>query len=83
MLKCHPAISLFLQPLDPAHPRYHELKDNFINLNKIELNMLNNKYSSTFHLGLDFRKMWKNSMKLYIDDPEKINKIQQIQTYFD
>ena len=75
LLKCHGSISLFLQPLDPNHPRFNELKDDFINLHKIELNFRSNKYSSTFHLGLDFRKMWKNAMKLYMDDPDKIFKI--------
>jgi hypothetical protein len=79
----HGSVSLFLEPLDPNHPRFNELKDDFINLHKIQLKFRENKYQSTFHLGLDFRKMWKNARKLYEYDPDKINKIEQIQNYFD
>jgi hypothetical protein len=47
-LKCHPSISLFLEPLDPSHPRFAELQQDFINLHRIELNYVSGKYTSTF-----------------------------------
>lgn len=68
LLKCHGSAPLLLEPLDPTHPNFSELKDNFINLHKIELNFRNNKYSTTFALGLDFNKMWVNATKMYAGD---------------
>eukprot|EP00347_Sterkiella_histriomuscorum_P022025 403331949 len=82
-LKCHPSISLFLSPLEISHPRFAEIQPDFINLHKIELNFQQGKYNSTFNLGNDFRKMWQVGLKLYAEDPIKINKIHEIQIYFD
>jgi hypothetical protein len=65
------SVNLFLEPLDPNHPRFQEVSKDFINLNNIELNFRSGKYQSTFQLGNDFRKMWINAYKLYSDDPEK------------
>lgn len=78
LLNCHPSVSLFLEPLDPSHPRFDELQNEFINLHKIELNFRSGKYQSTFQLGNDIRKMWILAYKLYADDPEKIKKTQGI-----
>lgn len=83
LLNCHGSISLFLEPLDPNHPRFNELQNEFINFHRIQLNFRNNKYQNTFQLGIDFRNMWKLGYKLFADDPEKIQKTQQIQQYFD
>jgi hypothetical protein len=48
LLRCHKSAQLFLDPLDPNHPKYNELQADFINLIKIELNFRSGKYSSTF-----------------------------------
>jgi hypothetical protein len=48
LLRCHPSVSLFLEPLDPTHPRFNELQGEFINLHKIELNFRSGKYNTTF-----------------------------------
>lgn len=48
LLRCHSGVQLFLEPLDPAHPKFNELQADFINLNKIELNFRSGKYISTF-----------------------------------
>lgn len=48
LLKCHASVGLFLQTLDPNHPKFNELVKDFINLNSIELNFKQGKYQSTF-----------------------------------
>lgn len=83
LLRCHPSIHLFVEPLDPNHPKFNEVVKDFINLHMIELNFRSGKYTSTFHLGLDIRKMWATAYKLYIDDPEKYQKTQDINQYFE
>lgn len=72
-----------MEPLDPSHPKFSEVSRDFINLHMIELNFRSGKYQSTFHLGLDVRKMWSLAYKLYSDDPEKYQKTQEIQQYFE
>ena len=74
-----PSVQLFLEPLDPSHPRFAEVSKDFINLHMIELNFRSGKYQSTFQLGNDFRKMWINAFKLYADDPEKYAQTSEIQ----
>ena len=83
LLRCHPSVQLFLEPLDPTHPKFNELQGEFINIHKIELNFRSGKYQSTFQLGNDVRKMWLLAYKLFQDEPEKIQKTQEIQQYFD
>lgn len=74
LLRCHPSIHLFVQPLDPSHPKFNEVSRDYINLHMIELNFRSGKYQSTFQLGLDIRKMWTLAYKLYSDDPDKYSK---------
>jgi hypothetical protein len=83
LLSCHPSVDLFMQTLDPNHPKFAELSKDFINLNSIQLNFRQGKYQSTFQLGLDIRKMWTNAFKLFSDDPAKYSKTQDIQQYFE
>lgn len=52
-------------------------------MNKIELNFKMNKYSNTFQVGSDFRKMWNVNYKLHAEDPDKVQKIKDMQSYFD
>jgi hypothetical protein len=70
LLTCHPSGYLFIQPLDPANPRYQQVSKDFINLNMIELNFRNSKYENTFKLEQDFRKMINIAFSLYQDQPE-------------
>ena len=44
LLRCHPSVALFLEPLDPNHPKFLEVSKDFINLNMIELNFRAGKY---------------------------------------
>lgn len=44
LLRCHPSIHLFVEPLDPNHPRFNEVSRDFINLHMIELNFRSGKY---------------------------------------
>ena len=83
LLRCHPSVQLFLETLDPAHPKFNELQGEFINIHKIELCFRSGKYQSTFQLASDVRKMWLLAYKLFQDEPEKIQKTQEIQQYFD
>ena len=68
-----------MQPLDPSHPKFDELKKDFINLNSIQIKFKQGMYQSTFALGLDIRKMWTNAFKLFADDPDKYSQTQNIQ----
>jgi hypothetical protein len=38
LLKGHPCGHLFLEPLDPNHPKFSEIQNGFINLHTIENN---------------------------------------------
>ena len=83
LLRSHPSGHIFLDPLDPTHPKFSEIQNEFINLHKIENNFRQGKYPSTFQLGHDIRKMWAQGFKLYERDPENYNKVQNIQKYFE
>jgi hypothetical protein len=72
-----------MQPLEVTHPKFEELKKDFINLNSIQLKFKQGLYTSTFALGLDIRKMWTTAFKLFADDPDKYSQTQQIQQYFE
>lgn len=76
LLTCHPSGYLFIQPLDPSHPKFSVVSKDYINLNMIELNFRQNKYQNTFNLEQDFRKMLHISFQMYQDQPEIFGKIQ-------
>lgn len=44
LLKGHPSVYLFLEPLDPNHPKFNEISKDFINLQMIELNFKQGYY---------------------------------------
>ena len=82
-LKCHSSGHLFLQPLDANHPRMLEVAKDFINLHSIEQNYRVGKYTTTYTLGMDIRKMFQMAFKLYKDDSFKYQQTKDIQLYFE
>jgi hypothetical protein len=72
MLKGHPNISHFFNPLDPMHPKFLELSREFINFNHIEVKFKKNEYNDTISLGNDIRKMWNCGFKLFENEPERL-----------
>lgn len=49
----------------------------------IENKFREGKYTNTFQLGNDLRKMWTFAFKLHSRDPEKYQKTIDIQQYFE
>jgi hypothetical protein len=83
LLRGHQSIQLFLEPLNPNHPKFNDVRGDFINLTNIELNFRSNKYQSPLQLANDFRKMWNIGFKLYANEPEKYSQVIEIQQYFE
>jgi hypothetical protein len=54
-----------------------------MNLNTIEANFKANKYQGTLTLSQEFNKMWAQHKRIQANDPDKIDKINQLQVYFD
>jgi hypothetical protein len=54
-----------------------------MNLNTIETDFKANKYQGTLSLSQEFNKMWAQHKRFQANDPEKINKINELQEYFD
>jgi hypothetical protein len=78
LLEGHPSCYLFIAPLDPTHPKFAEIQNGFINMNTIKNNFRQCRYSTTFQLSHDIRKMWTQGFKLYERDPETYSKVQDI-----
>lgn len=83
LLRGHQSIQLFLEPLNPNHPKFNEIRSDFINLTNIELNFRSNKYQSPLALANDLRRMWSLGFKLYANEPDKYTQVLEIQQYFE
>ena len=57
-LQKHPSAVIFNQPLDPKHPKFHDVRHEFTTLSYIELQFkLGTKFSDTISLARKIRKM--------------------------
>ena len=85
LLRGHPNFQLFDQPLDVKNPlTMTVMKElDFINLLTVNGKLQNNGYSSTFLLDRDMRTMFNFQKRLFPNDPQKINEINDAQQYYE
>lgn len=83
-MEMHSDIDLVNAPMPPKHPKVAEIWQDFTTWKKISEKFADGKtYTDTYKLGLDIRKCFNCYQKIYFDDPDKLNKLSELQIYFE
>ena len=82
-LKKNKGAFLFNEPLDPNHYLFHEIKNDFITLNMIEIYFkIGSKYQTTQELGKSIRQMIVKKFEMNVGNTDLTN-YNLIQAFFD
>jgi hypothetical protein len=76
-------IDIINAPLPPKHPRIMELYEDFNVFNKVKKAFDEGRYSNTYQLGLDLRKIFDCYKKIYFEDPNKVKQVTDLELYFE